>query len=299
MARRALNSQFDWYAKGTLKASINKPSVGDLAVDFPRTRIKRAPGWDALPDVDDSVVIAPVGIPGEYPAPRTTRGKTQIFELQVQGLTEPTLVAHRQALRAAFSDRSSIGFLIARPWSVYGSDQWMTWARVSDYAGDDEQIYPATGVPSPWKRDPTLTLRQIDGFWYWWNETGTPSVPKQYIYSTGGNVENAGDAPTYPVITVAGVSAGQDVHIGRTVPGGTNVDLWFRQPGAGTLVIDFNPPRHVVLNGFTDVSKSFDAATANNWWDPFVDGIPPGVHEIWKGPGAGTSIQIGFFSASV
>lgn len=299
MARRSLNSQFDWYVNGNLKISFNTPITGDDEVDYPRIHMKRAPGWDALPDVDESDLIVPIGMVGEYPTPRTSRGKTQMFELRIEALTEPQLVEYRDLLRNAFADRSSVGFLVAIPWEEYGEDQWMTFARVSDFAGDDEQLYSSSSQPSPWKRDPTVTFRQIDGRWYWFNESGTPSTPMEYSFVTGGDVENTGKFHTDPIITIPGVTAGQDVHIGRTVPGADpDVELWFRQPGAGTLQIDFHNPRRVTLDG-VDVSRSYDELAPNNWWDPYVPGIPPGVHEIWRGPGAGTSIQVGFFSASL
>lgn len=297
MARRGLNSEFRWMINGQTRAIFNSKKTGVDATDFPLAKVKRAPGWDALPDADDPEIRMPIGYPVELPSPRTTRGKTQMFELQIQALTEQQLVDHRAYLRSGFSDKSSLGQLYAIPWDTYGDDIWVTAATVSDYAGDDEQVYTPTAAPSGWKRDPTVTFRQIDGKWYWWNESDEIGTPKHYHFTSGGNVENAGDAPTVPIITVNGIADGEDVHIGRDLPGGGSVGLWFRQPGVGQLIVDFRYPRKVTMNG-VNAKRTWDRSMPDNWWWPHTDGIPPGTHNLWLGPGGGDSIDIDFYSAS-
>jgi hypothetical protein len=93
-----------------------------------------------------------------------------------------------------------------------------------------------------------------------------------------------------------GVAGGTDVHLIRGVPGGTDLDLWFRNPGAGTLIVDFSTRRAFMNDLLHDVSKTYDELTST-WWDEDQLGVPPGAWTITKGPGAGTSLTVEFFSA--
>lgn len=300
MAPRFLNAYTDWYIGSS---SLIRLHTRPRAEGLPRTHVKAVRGARSLPEADDSGADMPVGRMGEDAYPRTTRGKTITYELQQQAGTEPDLNTSMAALESSFQDRSSVGLLIVEPWSGHGTDIWATFARVLDFDCDEDLVYAADanqfGHFGPWRLDPTLSFRQRDGRWFWWNESGTPATSMEWDDTTAVVVTNSGNAPTDPIITVAGVADGDDVHIGRDAAGGYPAqDLWFRGlqvTGAGNLQVDF-PSRVALLDG-VDVSETYDASSSD-WWDEYVPGIPPGAFNVWRGPGAGTHITVGFFSAS-
>lgn len=307
MARRSHNAYHDWYIGGVKVARIN---TRPRAEGYPRTHIKRVIGWHTLPEIDSGSADTPSGRRGEIPYPATTRGKTLTYELQQQAADEPTLVSSLDALRASFADISTLGLLVSVPWSGHGTEQWATFARVSGFDGDEEFAYndedPSFGHFGAWKRDIVLSLRQVDGVWFWLNESGTPFTPLSWSGSTGVSVTNSGTVHTAPVITVAGVAEGTDLHVGRDAAGGYPAqDLWFRDPiaaagltGTHDVVVDFaSLPRQVTVSGL-DATASYDA-TVSDWWDEYVPGVPPGTFNVFRGPGAGTGIEVHFYSTSV
>lgn len=300
MAPRFLNAYTDFYIGSS---SLIRLHTRPRAEGYPRTHVKAVRGARSLPEADDSGAETPSGRLGEYAYPRTTRGKTLTYELQQQAESEPSLNTSMAALEAAFQDRSSIGLVIVQPWSGHGSDIWASFARVLAFDCDEDLVYAPDandwGHYGPWRLDPTLSFRQQDGRWYRWNESGTPGTAMSWDAASSVSVTNSGNAPTDPVITIAGVADGADVHIGRNAVGAYPAqDLWFRGlhvTGAGNLQVDF-PSRVATLDG-VDVSQTYDASTSN-WWDEYVPGIPPGTFSVFRGPGAGTHITVGFFSAS-
>lgn len=309
MARRALNASHQLYFGGVLVATLNPPR--DTA--YPRLELdqqKGVLGWHSGADADEVVTYLPAGRRGEEFAPRTPRGKTLTYNLVAKAMNEADLNDDAMDYyRGIFADKSSLGFLIAVPWpgGDLPGDQWATFVRILDFDCDELNQHPQNAVPSPYQREMTLSFRQPDSRWLWWNETGTPSEMKSYENLAGNAVvvTNAGNSHIEPIITVFGVDDGDDVHIGRDLPGGGSVNLWFRDPGAGDLIVDF-PTRSARLDTGTDivdVSDTYDASSSQ-WWDEFTEGIPgqkptnPVDHNVFKGPGAGTGIRVEFFSAS-
>jgi hypothetical protein len=67
--------------------------------------------------------------------------------------------------------------------------------------------------------------------------------------------------------------------------------------GSQSVVIDFPTRKVLVGTGSADATASYDAA-ASTWWDEFAEGVPPGSHNLWIGPGAGTGLTINFYSGS-
>jgi hypothetical protein len=136
-----------------------------------------------------------------------------------------------------------------------------------------------------------------DGRFYHWNESGTSGEFMTWTDASAVVVENSGNAPTDPILTVTGVGAG-DVHLIRGVPGGTDLDLWFRgfDAGPNTLIIDFSVKRAFLNDLLTEVTHLYDELTST-WWDEDVFGVPPGIHTLSLGPGNGTSIKTDLFSA--
>jgi hypothetical protein len=312
--RRALTSQHDWYIGTAHRATINPPpSV------FPRIEInheKGVAGWFSLPDVDADAPSTPTGLIGERPHARLSRGKTLTYNLQLKedyGSVYPDVGEDLLPFSAAFVDRSSVGLLIVTPWEGLESgplddvEIWATFARILEFDADDLQSYGPDRQPSPFIRDSILSLRQIDGRWLWWNESGTEGDPM--VFTDGDDaveVTNSGTAPTEPVIQVAGVMADDDIHIGRDAATGADgiayplQSLWFRGLPAGTLTVDFSK-RQLGLGPLatvdgTDVTDHLDVPNSD-WWDPGIPGIPPGTFNVWRGPGAGGALTCSFFSA--
>lgn len=306
MARQALNAQHDLYIGGNVVASINTPpSEGYPRADFVSQR--GIGGWHSLPDLDDDTPYLPAGKRGEVPYPLTSRGNTLTYNLRFKG--DPSggyngLMEDLSDFRASFADRSSLALLVVTPWPDHGEEIWGSFCRVLDYDADELQAYGPTRVPSPWIRDPIVSFRQLDGRWLWLNESGTLFEQMTWSTTTGISVTNSGNAPIEPKLTVTGVDPGDDLHVGRDLAGGGDVDLWFRDPvgvaglvGAQTVVIDF-PTRTVAVGaGGVDATAAYDAA-ASTWWDEFQEGVPPGSHNLWIGPGAGTGLEIEFYSGS-
>lgn len=310
MARRPLTSQHDWYLAGQLAATINPPQA-----TFPRLEInqeKGIAGFYSAPDADEPEADTPAGRRGEVPFPRTSRGKTLTYNLRLiedEDGTYGDLTADLSDYLAVFQDRSSIGLLVVQPWEAFDDvppDEWEIWAtfaRVLAFDADELVAYGPGRQPSPWIRDPILSLRQLDGLWIWANESGAFLTPMIFDVPSGSGVDvtNSGNAPTPPTVTVYDVNSGEDLHIGRNLDPSGTLDLWFRDPvglAGGTtedVVVDF-PNRKVFVNG-TDVTESYDAA-ASSWWDEFVEGIPPGTHTVFIGAGAGVGLKVHFYSAS-
>lgn len=310
--RRGLNAQHDLYIGGVVVASINQPK----SAGYPRLKIdpqKGIPGWRSTVDADDAQNEEPAGRRGEFPYPRTGRGKTITYNVigQVEwGDGLDGLDEYMDELAAVFQDTSSLALIVSTPWpGLPGGpdDVWSSFCRVLAFTADEAQLRGPTAAPSPWQRDAQLSLRLLDGRWGWLNESGTPFEPVSWENLAGEAVAvtNSGRAPTPPVITVHGVDPGDDLHVGRDASGSWPAQqLWFRDPvgAAGfavakDVVIDFGAlPRHVTVDGI-NVTKSYDAA-ASDWWDEFVFEIPPGTHNVWRGPGAGTGIEVHFYSCS-
>lgn len=307
MPRRALNAYHDFYIAGVKLARLH---TRPRAEGYPRTHIKRIGGWRSQAELDQVAPGTPSGRRGEIPYPATTRGKSLTYELQLQADSEPDLINLADELQAAFFDVSSLGLLVSVPWPGHGTDQWGTFCRVLNYECDEEQVYgpdeESNGHWGPWKRDAVLTLRQLDGIWFWLNEADpdTPFTQLEWSGEPAVVVTNSGKAPASPTITVAGVSDGEDLHVGIDAGGPTLHELWFRDPvgaaglaGAHDVVVDFaSLPRRVTVGGI-DATESYDA-TASDWWDEYVEGVPPGTFNIWHGPGSGTGIDVHFFSCS-
>lgn len=312
MAPRFLNGYTDWYIGGERFARLN---TRPRAEGYPRTAVKRVAAGRSSPDYDEPVVDETASRIGEGRGARASRGKSLTFELQQQALTEIDMNISIEELQAAFADHSSIGLLVVTPWPGHGDDIWAAFAQIDDFDCDEQLVYPVDDYPA-WRLDPILVARMLDGRWFWLNESGTwpddPQTPMAWESNPGDAVlvTNNGTAPTEPTITVFGVDAGDDVHVGRDLPGGGSVDLWFRNPvgkagvGSGDLVIDFtsNPRRATV--GPVDISGTYDAG-ASSWWDAFAQGIPgrkPGAAavpvNVWRGPGAGVGIRVHFYSTS-
>lgn len=264
---------------------------------YPRVKLDSAPGWFSTPETTTSEGDPNIGRIGETFSPRTSIGKTLSYVGRIQSDRANGfggLEARAAAMSASFSDRSSVQSMLVEPW--WSTNQWLYQARVMDFNADDEQERGDDAQPSPWQRDFTLNLRMKDGRFYWWNETGVAGAFKSVTHATAAVVENSGTAPTDPIITVTGVGAGQDVHLIRGVPGGTDLNLWFRGLDAGTLIVDFSVQRAFLNDLLTDVTDTYDELSSS-WWDSWQFGVPPGIHTISRGPGTGTSIKVDFFSA--
>ena len=299
MARRWPNAYHDWTIGGQLKARIN---TRPRAEGYPRTHLEKVTGWLSHPTHDEPTEDKPSGRRGAFPHPRTSRDKTMVYDLQQQALTEDDLTASLAELAGAFADHSSEGILICTPWPGHGDDVWATYAQVSDYSGDGELLYTRRNIAWPrteWMADPQLSFDLRDGRWYWWNESGVLGQPMVYDDSDQAVlVDNNGQAPSDPLVTVAGVLDGDDVHLGRDAAGGdVGRSLWFRGCPAGDLVVDFAERTAVI--GATDVTDLIDEAESD-WWDAGVDAIPPGTGtNVWVGPGTpAATIAVSLFSAS-
>ena len=306
--RRCLNAQHDFYLGGQLVLSVNKPPWLN---DFPRLDIhqnKGVGGWHSSADHDAQEVHTQVGRRGELPYGRTSRGKTLTYNLLARTRSGDDLDEMMDEIRQATQDNSTLGLLVVTPWVGVATDIWSTYGTILEFDGDELFNRGPGAVPSPFIREPILSFRQIDGVWMYANESGTFLVPMSWSdtgTSASVDVTNSGGTAADPVITVTGVNDGEDLHIGRTVPGGTDVDLWFRDPvgvagltGAYDVKIDFaTHPRAVTVDGTEDAFESYDA-TSSSWWDAFQEGVPPGTHTIWIGPGSGTGIEVEFYSTS-
>lgn len=299
MARRMLTATHAWTFGGGALATINEPP----SVSLPRAEIDTAKGvgnWHTLPDFDAPDADRLAGVIGERPITGVSRGKTLVYNLIAKGDHTGGLAGiedYIDELRGAFAERGRTGLLVVTPWDGLGSDVWATEARILDFSGDELQSRSPYAQPSPWLRDLLLSLRQIDGRWYWWNESGTLAAPM--AFGEGDDavvVTNSGTAPTEPSIAVAGVTDGDDIHIGRDATSEyPEQSLWFRGLPTGTLSVDF--ALRTAKVGSTDVTDKLDAADSD-WWDPGVPGIPPGNFNVWRGPGAGGALSCSFFSAS-
>lgn len=303
MAPRPLTSQHDWYLGSVLAATFNPPP-DDSSAQLILNHEKGVGGWGANADADDVELITSVGLVGERQPPRTTRGKTLTYNLRLQepgGASYADLLDDLAAYSAAFQDRSTLGLMLMTPWEGLGDapeavELWASYGYIREFDSDDAQTWGPTTAPSPFRREPILAFRQADGRWLNWNESGTPGEPM--VFSDGDDavtVENTGTAETDPVITVAGVTDGDDIHIGRDATGiYPEQSLWFRNLPAGTLVVNFTTRSAKI--GSTDVTDHLDE-TNSDWWDPGVPAIPSGTFNVWRGPGAGGALTCSFFSA--
>lgn len=295
MARRWANAYHDWYIGGVRQIRMN---TRPRAEGYPRTHVKRIGGWDSRPVLDQAEPLRPSGIRGTIPVSRTTREKDLIYELQQQATSEEDINTSMAALRAAFSDPNSTGFLVAEPWPDHAGDIWATFARAEDFDGDAQLVYDPRDYPGAWRLDPILTIRQLDGRWLWANESGTFLEPMSWTGEPSVAVTNSGDAPCEPHVEVTGVNEFEDLHIGRDIAGGGTLDLWFRNMPAGTLAstvaIDF-PSRSLTIDGVLADDKHYDGRNST-WWDEYAEGVPPGTHTLWHGPGSGDGISVSFYS---
>lgn len=265
---------------------------------YPRAKLDTVPGWRSQAETAGGDGVARTGDIGEDFNPATSIGKTITYKGRLQaapGAAKSTIEDYGSALSAACADRSSTLSVLVLPW--WSSEQWVYKGRIMSFDGDDEQDRDWNFVPSPWQDAFDLNVRMKDGRFYWWNESGTPGDFMSWIDAASVVVANSGNAPTDPIITVAGVGAGQDVHLIRGVPGGTDLNLWFRGLPAGELIVDFSVRRAFMDGLLIDVTDHYDELSSS-WWDEGQFGIPPGVHTITKGPGTGTSIKVDLFSAS-
>lgn len=287
----ALNSKFT-----TAAGPVFNTHRGD---GFPRIHLDEVPGWISLPETVGGEGVPRVGDVGEDFNPATSIGKTLTFHGRIQagnGASRSDSEQLASDFAAALWDRSSVQTWLCEPW--WSSEQYIFKGRIMSFDGDDKQERDVNAQPSPWQFDFDLNFRMKDGRFYWWNESGTPGDFMTWTNATAVVVQNSGNVPTEPILTVTGVAAGTDVHLIRGVPGGTDLDLWFRQPGAGTLIVDFSVKRAYMNDLLHEVSKTYDELTST-WWDENQVGIPPGIHTISRGPGAGTSIKVDLFSAYI
>lgn len=280
----ALNAAFT-LPNGTL---MNTPK-GD---GYPRAKLDDVPGWRSLPEVVGGDAVPRIGDQGEDFNPATSVGKTITFNGRLQaghGQTRLSLEDWASDWLAAWTDRSSIQTFLVAPW--WDTKQFIFKGRVLTNDGDETQERDWNAVPSPWQFPFSANVRMKDGRFYWWNESGTPGDFMSWTNASSVNVTNSGNAPTDPIITVAGVTAGQDVHLIRD----GSLDLWFRGLPAGDLIVDFSV-RRAYMDLITDVTDTYDELSSD-WWDAWQVGVPAGAHTIAKGPGAGTSIKVDMFSA--
>jgi hypothetical protein len=286
---------------GALHSKLRTPTGAQLntpkASGYPRAKFDEVPGWRSMPEVSGGDTAPRVGVYGEDFNPARSIGKTVSCVGRLQagyGQSRMALEAYASNLEAAFVDRSSGQTFLFESW--WDSNQWIVHGKPLAYNGDEKQERGDDALPSKWQFDFTLDLRLNDGRFYWWNESGTPGDFMSWSHASAVVVNNSGNAATDPIITVPGVAGGTDVHLIRGVPGGTDLDLWFRNPGAGTLIVDFSTRRAFMNDLLHDVSKTYDELTST-WWDEDELGVPPGAWTITKGPGAGTSLTVEFFSA--
>jgi hypothetical protein len=254
---------------------------------FPRYYIKKITNFHSLPEVED-VFTATRGRVGRTPFPVQNQGKTIVYEGLIQALTRESLRGARSAMVAAFADRWRARELRSVPDPALAAggtaaDGWFTYGRATDLTIDDEQAFAADASPSGWQRAFVLALHLYNPRWYLYDGS---------VEATGDSavaIDNLGNAPTDPFITVPGVAG--TVTVKRN---SDDAQLRFDDLPAGALQLNFHL-RTATVDG-ADVSARLNAAQSD-WWDEGVTGLNPGADTVSRS-GSGTSLTVVYFPAS-
>ena len=269
---------------------------------LPRVRVDRVRGLHSLPEADDNRAPNTARM-GETPYPSFARGKTVVYEGRLQAATLQDLRQLEYELRAAFSERSTEGTMVAVPHADYGTESWFYAARVLQLDIDDEQPFGYSRMPAPFERAFTLGLRQSDPRYYLSDAGSSGSIAGGVAH----NVTNEGTAPTEPAFVI---NPNDETVIVENLsvldPDGEPVrlefdfsDIWV--PGdLENLRIDFRARTAIVdyeILGVAQVDQNvMPYLTGVTWWDENVPGLAPGVNQL-RVTGA-TTWQATFYSAS-
>lgn len=254
-----------------------------------RVRLTGLKGWHSLAEADDNRE-ARVGRRGENIYPSAARGKTVVYEGELQSKTLEGLRTLEALFdKACATDRSSeLQVKIEDP-----EVPWMFHARVIDKEIDDKQEKGLNTV-WPWTRTFQLSLRLGDGRFY------VDNGGAAYSANASGavvHVKHEGSSTTEPhfVMNVTGgtVTFGNGSIFTPGDPEGlTFAQLHFTGMPAGFLVVDF-ATREITLGG-ADASKYLNIPLSN-WWDEDQWGLVPGDNELTA---FGGEWGVSFFHAS-
>lgn len=259
---------------------------------WPRYKLNRITGLHSLGDPEDRRENA-VGRVGELPRRSRRRGKTIVYEGQVQARSLADLRLASAELRAAFADQEAEYQMLVTHAPEYSDASYFFWARALQCEIPDVQGSPF-GASMGFERDFAIGVRVSDPRHYdAEGQDGTtlaisvgggivppvtpPFTPALPTSSSGaGLVENTGTAPTDPTVDIYG-PVSEPVLMNLTY----SLELAFTGLTllAGEFVrVDFRR-RTVLLNGVSDYRGKVDLA-ASDWWAPGAPGLPPGGQTI-------------------
>ena len=256
-----------------------------------RVRLTGLKGWHSLAEADDNRE-ARVGRRGEVAYPSAARGKTIVYEGELQSKTLQGLRTLEALFnKACATDRSNeLRVKIQDP-----EVPWFFNGRVVDLEIDDKQEKGKATV-WPWTRTFQLSLRLGDGRFY------VDNGGAAYAANASGatiHAKHEGTSTTEPhfiVITSGGVKT---VTLGNGsiwTPGDPEglsfAQLHLTAVPAGELILDF-ATREITLGG-VDASKYLNIPLSN-WWDEDQWGLVPGDNELTV---TGGEWGVSFFHAS-
>lgn len=262
-------------------------AMNDLG-NFPRVRLRRIPGFHALPDFEDNRTPR-FGQIGENPRFSIPNGKNVTYEGTIEALDNDSLREFEGRLGSAFSRRD--GRMSITPFNWSSSQPWYYDARITAFDPPEELPESMRTFTQGFERKFTLGLRMSDPRFYTAVRTAearTPAVaavagiqlpwrlPVVIPDLTGGSsgvltVVNLGSAPVDPVIDLYGPAKNPWLE-NETL----GVGIYFKEveiANGSFIRLDFNS-RSILLDGADELRGKLNDEEST-WWDPGVPGLRP------------------------
>lgn len=245
--------------------------LNNISGGMPRVKLDKITGLHSLPDAVENGEKRNAGI-GDIVYPTMPGGKTIVYEGRLQAATLKSLRAFSNELKYRFADWFNERQMVVAPHEDYGEGFFTYYARVLDLDISEVQSRIPGAMPTAYQRDITLSLRQSNPRYYWHEVETATGV------SGGSDVfNNAGKAPTDPIISLAGPINGDVVIERLTANPDTRTLTLLDVVLAGGQHINVDFAQRSILRASDGLDYGGTLSFANSdWWDNDALGLHPG-----------------------
>ena len=263
-------------------------------------KLDKITGGRGLGDVDNNRSPAE-GRLGEIDYPGAPRGKTKVYEGRICSSTMQGLRQAQTTLERVVSEMTlaSQGTISAMPpaW-LGGSEGYQLMGKVIAYDCDEEQLYSAQRLPTPYMRKFMLSVRMSDPRHEWSTliTSANQANAATYVLNNQGNapadlhfiVRPSGAGVALPAsLVVENLTTGRSLEFsGMALPNGNHVQIdWKQRSAIYTGQPEANPNPNSDLMPYLDEGLS-------DWWDALVEGAVPGNNSIKVTAGSGVTWNV-------